>query len=66
MNQSQHYAAIDGKDTAANNPASCRVSQPSYTNFAVPYTGEFTQITASINFDDGDQESEQRPLVEYD
>ena len=66
MNQSQRYAAIHGKDTAATNPASCRVSQPSYTNFAVPYTGEFTQITASTNFDDGDQRSEQRPLVEYD
>ena len=39
-NPSQHYAAIDGRDTAATNPASCRVSQPSYTNFAVPYTGE--------------------------
>ena len=24
-----------------------RVSQPSYTNFAIPYTGGFTQITAS-------------------
>ena len=63
MNQSQHYAAIDGKDVAATNPASSRVSQPSYTNFAVPYTGEFTQITASTN---SDRESEQRPLIEYD
>ena len=66
MNQSQRYAAIDGNDNAATNPASSRVSQPSYTNFAIPYTGEFTQITASANFDDGDQESEQRPLIEYD
>ena len=56
---------MPGKDTAvATNPASCRISQPSYTNFAVSYTGEFTQITTQFN--DGDQRSEQRPLIEYD
>ena len=64
MNPSQRYAGINRKDTAATNPASSRVSQPSYTTFHVPYTGEFTQITTSTNFDDGDQESEQRPLIE--
>ena len=48
---------IDRKNTsAATNPASNRVSQPSYTNFAVPYTGGFSQITASVN---GDGESKQ-------
>ena len=50
-----YHEVIDGKDTAATNPASSRVSQPSYTNFAVPYTGEFTQVTTSI---DGDKQSE--------
>ena len=56
--ESSHYAAIDGKDTAATNPASSRISQPSYTNFDVPYTGGFnTQATASI------EKNEQRPLV---
>ena len=63
LKEDRHYAAIDGKDTAATNPASSRVSQPSYTNFAVPYTEEFTQITTSIN---SNGESEQRPLIEYD
>ena len=50
--------AIVGKDTAQLLVMS--------VNLAVPNTGEFTQITASTNFDDGDQESEQRPLIEYD
>ena len=59
--ESTHYAAIDEKDTAATNPASSRVSQPSYTNFAVPYTGGFTQMTTSI---DSDRQSEQRQLIE--
>ena len=63
LKEDRHYTAIDGKDTAATNPTSNRVSQPSYTNFAVPYTGGFTQNTASIN---NDRESEQRPLIEYD
>ena len=55
--ESSHYVAIDGMDTstAATNPASSRVSQPSYTNFDVPYTEGFnTQASAS---------NEQRPLV---
>ena len=61
QNQIQHlYAAIDGKDTATH-PASSRVSQPSYTNFAVPYTGGFTQTNASIN---NDGENGQRSLIE--
>ena len=61
QNQIQHlYAVIDGEDTATN-PASSRVSQPSYTNFAVPYTGGFTQVNASIN---NDGEDEQRSLIE--
>ena len=48
MCQRQGYAAIDGNDVEiATNPKSTRVSQPSYTNFAPPYTGGFTQITAS-------------------
>lgn len=50
------YTVIDGKDTATN-PASIRVSQPSYTDFDVPYTGGFSQATASVN--DGE-----RPLTE--
>ena len=41
--QHQQYEVIGGNDTATN-PASTRISQPSYTNFAVPYTGGFTQI----------------------
>ena len=58
QSQYQHlYAAIDGKDTAATNPASSRVSQPSYTNFAVPYTGDFTQGSASINNDGENEQS---------
>ena len=64
LKEDQHYAAIDGKDTCtATNPASSRISPPSYTNFPIPYTGGFTQITASIN---SDGESEQRPLIECD
>ena len=55
-----HYAVIHGKD-AATNPASRRVSQPSHTTFAVPYTGGFTQITESIN---NNEENEQRRLIE--
>ena len=57
-NEDQHYAIIDGKDIATN-PASTRISQPSHTTFAVPYTGGFTEITAN-----SDPESEQRPLIE--
>ena len=60
--EDQHYTVIDGKDTATN-PASSHVSQPSYTNFAIPYTGGFTQITTSVNTDG---ESERRPLIESD
>ena len=61
-NEDQYHVIIDGKDTSATtNPASTRVSPPSYTNFAVPYTGGFTQITASVN---GDGEGEQRQLIE--
>ena len=61
-NESQYHVIIDRKNTsAATNPASNCVSQPSYTNFAVPYTGGFTQITASVN---GDGEDEQRQLIE--
>ena len=53
------HVIIGGKDTcAATNPASSHVSQPSYTNFAIPYTGGFTQITATI------KENEQRRLIE--
>ena len=52
LKEDQHYAVIDGKDTCiASNPVSSRVNQPSYTNFAIPYTGGFTQITASVNSD---------------
>ena len=52
LKEDQHYVVIDGKDTCiASNPVSSRVSQPSYTNFAIPYTGGFTQITASVNSD---------------
>ena len=48
MCQGEDYAIIDGNDgETATNPESTRVSQPSYTNFAIPYTGGFTQITAS-------------------
>ena len=55
------HVIIDGKDTcAATNPASSRVSQPSYTNFAIPYTGGFTQVTASVN---SDGEDERRQLI---
>ena len=62
-NEDRYHVIIDGKDTSATtNPASNRVSQPSYTNFAIPYTGRFTQITASIR-DDG--EGEQRQLIEF-
>ena len=61
MNHSQRYAAVDGKDTAATNPASSRVSQPSYTNFPVPYTGGFTtQASAST---ENHEKHEQRPLI---
>ena len=49
-NQHQQYEVIGGNNTATN-PASTRISQPSYTNFAVPYTGGFTQITREINTD---------------
>ena len=50
------YVAIDGKDTcAATNPASSRVSQPSYTYFTVPYTGEFPSTESH-------GKNEQRPL----
>ena len=49
-----------GKDASATNPASSRISQPSYTNFAIPYTGEFTQVTASVN---SDGEDERRQLI---
>ena len=64
LKEDQRYTVIDGKDTcAATNPASSRVSQPSYTNFAIPYTGGFTQITTSVNTDG---ESERRPLIESD
>ena len=62
-NEDRYHVIIDGKDTSATtNPASNRVSQPSYTNFAILYTGGFTQITASIR-DDG--EGEQRQLIEF-
>ena len=46
-----HHVIIDGKNTqsATTNPASSRVSQPSYTDFAIPYTGGFTQVTSSVN-----------------
>ena len=45
---SQNYTVIDGKDAeTATNPESTRVSQLSYTDFAVPYTRGFTQITTS-------------------
>ena len=62
VNEDQHYACtvIDGKD-AATNPASTRVSQPSHTTFAVPYTGGFTEISERIN---NNEENEQRPLIE--
>ena len=60
LNIDQSYTAIDGEDTATN-PASSRISPPSHTNFAVPYTGGFTQITASIN----NGESEQKPLIKW-
>ena len=61
----RHYAVIDGKDTyTATNPASSRVSQPSYTNFAIPYTGGFTQMTASINRIYRQSEQSQRQLIE--
>ena len=49
-----------GKDASATNPASSPVSQPSYTNFAIPYTGGFTQVTASVS---SDGEDERRQLV---
>lgn len=57
---SQHYTAIDGKDTPTS-PASSRVSQPSYTNFDVPYTEGFSQASASIH----GGECKQRPLIDY-
>ena len=57
----QSHEIIDKKDTATTNPASSCISQPSYTNFAVPYTGGFTQITTSTN---SDRQSEQRQLIE--
>ena len=48
-NKDRHlYTVIDGKDIATS-PASNRVSQPSYTDFDVPYTGDFSQSTANIN-----------------
>ena len=50
-----------GKDASATNPASSHVSQPSYTDFAIPYTGEFTQVTASVN---SDGENELKQLIE--
>ena len=57
-----HHVIIDGKDTSATtNPASSRVSQPSYTDFAIPYTGGFTQVTSSVN---SNRQSEQRQLNE--
>ena len=57
--RNSNYIAIDGNDTATN-PASSHVSPPSYTvTLPVRYTGEFTQITASVN---GDGESEQSQL----
>ena len=65
--QYQHYAVIEGKNintSTATNPTSSRVSQPSYTNFAVPYTGDFTQITTSINNCYNGETNEQRPLTE--
>lgn len=55
-----YYTVIDGKD-AATSPDSSRVSQPSYTDFDVPYTGGFSQAAASIN--DGDRKHT-RPLIE--
>ena len=58
------YVVIDGKDVdIPTNPASSRVSQPSYTNFAVPYTGGFTQASTSTN-NDGHSENGPRSLIE--
>ena len=55
VSKDSHYVAIDGKDTATN-PASSRISQPSYTHFTVPYTGEFTSTESH-------GQNEQRPLT---
>ena len=61
-NEDQHSASIGGQtQDAATNPASSRVSPFSYTNFTVPYTGGFTQVTASTKHGD----SERRPLIEF-
>ena len=63
LKDDQYYAVIDGKDTyTATNPASSRVSQPSYTNFAIPYTGGFTQITTSINSNRRSEQSQRQPI----
>ena len=43
----QHYTAIDGKDTPTN-PVSSRISQPSYTNFEIPYTGGFPKLVQAL------------------
>ena len=48
LKEDRHYAAIDGKDTAATNPASSCVSQPSYTNFAVPNSLKSLQVLIVI------------------
>ena len=61
------YSVIVGrKDTStATNPASSRVSQPSYTHFTIQYTGEFTQITGSVrSTSTSDGESEKSQLIE--
>ena len=55
VSKDSHYVAIDGNDTATN-PASSRVSQPSYTHFTVPYTGEFASTESH-------GKNEQRPLT---
>ena len=52
---------MDPVTSAITNPASSRASQPSYTNFAIPYTGGFTQVTSSVN---SNRQSEQRQLIE--
>ena len=63
--EDQHHAgaASIGRQTqdSGTNPASSRVSPFSYTNFTVPYTGGFTQVTASAKHG----ESERRPLIEF-
>ena len=57
LKEDQHYAVIDGKDTCtATNPASSRISQPSYTHFTAPYTGAFANT-------DSHGQNEQRPLI---